>query len=318
MLAEPEDDAEPQHLFGVPPAPDRAEPSGPCAATLAEAPPLAWRTTSVDGNRVRYAVAGQGPRALFLHGWGLRPNSYREAIRAMADAGCRVYAPCLPGFGGTSELDGDQRSFAGYGQWVGRFLDAVGEEKVALAAGHSFGGGVATAFTYAHPDRVTSLLLANAVGSPTWALFPNEVRTMMQRPFWDWTRHFTGDLLSTPRRFRLLPSLLEDFAVNLAVNPLGMIRTGEFIRRADLVAEVRSIAESGIPVSVSWSDRDGLVPRSAFDDLRRAAGVEGVVIEGPHAWPIADPGAFRELVISALVDARGRESSGLRARVNPA
>jgi pimeloyl-ACP methyl ester carboxylesterase len=265
---------------------------------------LAWRTASVDGHKVRYAVVGHGPAAIFLHGWGLRPNSYVGAIRAMADAGCRVYAPSLPGFGGTSELESDERSFAGYGRWVGSFLDAVGEESVALVAGHSFGGGVAAAFTYAEPQRVSSLLLANAVGSPTWALFPNEVRTMMQRPFWDWSRHFTGDLLSTPRRFQVLPTLLEDFAVNLMVNPLGMIRTGEFIRRADLVDEVRSIAEWGVPVSVSWSDRDGLVPRSAFDDLRRAAGVEGVVIEGPHAWPIADPAAFRELVISALVDAR--------------
>ena len=309
MLAEPEDHPEPPPHAGRPAL---------SVSPPAEGPHLAWRTTSVDGHRVRYAVVGQGPRAIFLHGWGLRPNSYREAIRAMADAGCRVYAPSLPGFGGTSELDADERSFAGYGRWVGRFLDSVGEEKVAVVAGHSFGGGVATAFTYVQPDRVGSLLLANAVGSPTWALFPNEVRTMMQRPFWDWTRHFTGDLLSTPRRFRLLPTLVEDLAVNLVVNPLGMIRTGEFIRRADLVAEVRSIAESGIPVSVSWSDRDGLVPRSAFDDLRRAAGVEGVVIEGPHAWPIADPAAFRELVISALVDARARDTNGERAQVNPA
>jgi pimeloyl-ACP methyl ester carboxylesterase len=318
MLAEPQDDAEPGEFLGARSSPERAEPISPLSAVPPGGPHLAWRTTSVDGHRVRYAVVGQGPRAIFLHGWGLRPDSYREAIRSMAEAGCRVYAPSLPGFGGTSELAKDERSFAGYGRWVGRFLDSVGEDQVALVAGHSFGGGVATAFTDAQPERVASLLLANAVGSPTWALFPNEVRTMMQRPFWDWTRHFTGDLLSTPRRFRLLPALLEDFAVNLALNPLGMIRTGEFIRRADLVAEVRSIAESGIPVSVSWSDRDGLVPRSAFDDLRRAAGVEGVVIEGPHAWPIADPAKFRELAISALVDARGRGAAAAHAGIDPA
>ena len=81
-----------------------------------------------------------------------------------------------------------------------------------------------------------------------------------------------------------------------------MFRTGEFIRRADLVNEVRAIAERGIPVSVAWSDRDRLVSRSAFDELRHAAGVEGVVIEGAHAWLIADPSTFRELAISALVD----------------
>ena len=58
----------------------------------------------------------------------------------------------------------------------------------------------------------------------------------------------------------------------------------------------------GIPVTVAWSDRDRLVSRSAFDELRHAAGVDGVVIEGSHAWLIADPDRFGELAISALVD----------------
>ena len=114
-----------------------------------------------------------------------------------------------------------------------------------------------------------------------------------------------------------MPTLLEDFVPNLVTNPLGMYRTGEFIRRADLVAEVRAIAARGIPISVAWSDRDGLVPRSTFDDLRRAAGVDGVVVEGAHAWLIADPAAFGELAISALVDARPRPG-GRSAHPDPA
>jgi pimeloyl-ACP methyl ester carboxylesterase len=261
-----------------------------------------WDVVVVDGHRVRYGVTGTGPPALFLHGWGLRPNAYRRPIEAMSRAGCRVYAPALPGFGGTRELAAEHRTFSGYATWVGRFLDAVAEDEVALVAGHSFGGGVATAFVYEQPWRASALLLANAIGSPTWALFPNEVRTMMDRPVWDWGRHFSTDLLNSPRLFRLLPALLEDFIPNLLQNPLGMFRTGEFIRRADLVREVRAIAKWGIPVTVAWSDRDGLVPRSAFDDLRHAAGVDGVVVDGAHAWLIADPAAFGELATSALVD----------------
>ena len=263
---------------------------------------IEWKTVAIDGHPVRYGTCGTGPAALFLHGWGLRPNGYRGPLRAMAGAGCRVYAPCLPGFGGTRELDPDQRTFAGYATWVGRFLDAVEVDETALVAGHSFGGAVATAFVYDQPWRASALLLANAIGSPTWALFPDEVRTMVQRPFWDWGRHFSTDLLKSPRLLRLLPTLLEDFIPNLLFNPLGRFRTGEFIRRADLVSEVRSIARWGIPVTVAWSDRDGLVPRSAFDDLRHAAGVDGVVVEGPHAWLIGDPAGFGDLATSALVD----------------
>ena len=156
---------------------------------------------------------------------------------------------------------------------------------MAVVAGHSFGGGVATAFTYEAPWRVSALLLANAIGSPTWALFPNEVRTMVQRPFWDWGHHLSTDLLHSPRRLPAGPTLLEDFVPNLVQNPLGMFRTGEFIRRADLVREVRSIARWGIPVTVAWSDPIGLVPRSAFDELRCAPPASTV-----WSWTAPTPG----------------------------
>src|SRR5665213_674281 len=285
----------------------------PAAGSDSAARSVSWEVASVDGHRVRYGVVGSGPSALFCHGWGLRPNAYARPIAAMSAAGCRVVAPSLPGFGGTPELPAAERTFAGYGAWVTRFLDALGVDDLALVAGHSMGGGVSTAFVHHQPERVASLLLANAIGGPTWALFPNEVRTMVQRPFWDWGRHFGSDLLHSPRTLRLLPVLLEDFIPNLMRNPLGMFRTGAFIRKADLVAEVRDIADRGIPVSVAWSDRDGLVPRSAFDDLRRAAGVEGVVVEGSHAWLIADPEVFGELAISALVDARPGAGPGVAA-----
>jgi pimeloyl-ACP methyl ester carboxylesterase len=283
-------------------AADRTDPSAFTEPEAERTTRIAWHSVTVDGHRVRYGVAGAGPTALFLHGWGLRPNAYRRAIEAMGAAGCRVFAPSLPGFGGTRELPPERRTFSGYARWVGQFVDAVGESEVALAAGHSFGGGVATAFAFHQSERVSALLLVNAIGSPTWALFPDEVRTTLQRPVWDWGRHFGADLLYSPNLIRLLPALLEDFIPNLVQNPLGMFRTGEFIRRADLVREVRTIASRGIPVTVAWSDRDRLVSRSAFDELRHAAGVDGVVVEGAHAWLIADPSGFRELAISALVD----------------
>jgi pimeloyl-ACP methyl ester carboxylesterase len=263
---------------------------------------ITWSEVSVDGRSVRYAMSGVGPPALFLHGWGLRPNAYREPIRHMGRAGCRVYAPALPGFGGTPQLPVGHRSFSGYSAWVGRFLDAVGVDKVSLVAGHSFGGGVATAFVHQQPDRSDALLLANAVGSSSWASLPSEVRTMMQRPAWDWLRFFSTDLLHSTHLLRVLPTLLEDFIPNLVHDPVGMFSTSGFIRRADLVAEVRAIGARHTPVLVAWSDRDRLVPRATFDELRHAAGVEGVVVEGSHAWLIADPERFGELALHALVD----------------
>lgn len=281
---------------------DRDDVTGPVDCRTADS--LAWSSVTVDGHRVAFGVTGDGPAALFFHGWGLRPHSYGDAMRHMGRAGCTVYAPAMPGFGGTRELPPDQRSFAGYAAWAARFLDAVREDRAALVAGHSFGGGVATAFVHDHPGRASALLLVNAVGSPTWTAFPGRARTMVERPVWDWGREFGSDLLRSPRAIRCLPRLLEDVIPNVFTNPLGMLRTGAFIRRADLVCELRAVADRKVPVIVAWSDRDHLVPRSAFDELRHAAGVVGIVVEGPHSWLIADPARFGELAIIALADSR--------------
>jgi pimeloyl-ACP methyl ester carboxylesterase len=266
-------------------------------------PPVAARVV-VDGRSVPYLAVGEaGPTALFLHGWGLRPNSYRAAIIQVARAGCRVVAPALPGFGGTRELPGAERSFPGYAGWVGRFLDAAGIDQVGLVVGHSFGGGVATQFAHDAGGRARSLLLANAIGSPVWSIREAEVRTMIERPVWDWGRHLGTDLLHGPGMLRILPPIVEDVLPNLLTNPLGFWRTGQFIRRADLLDALDGLRRRGLPIEVLWSDRDRLVPRSAFDAVREAAGVDGRVVEGPHAWLVGDPVPLGEAALHCLVAA---------------
>lgn len=279
--------------------PEAPAPPGPGA--------LLWSTVTVDGRPVTYGATGVGRTALFLHGWGLRPHAYRAPIRHLGLVGCRVVAPVLPGFGGSRGLSSGMRSFAGYAAWVGRFLDAVGIDQVDLVAGHSFGGGVATQFTHDLPNRAASLYLANAIGSPTWSSHADRVRTMAQRPVWDWGRHLSTDLVLSPGLLQVIPSVLGDLLPALIQNPLALIQnpfamwqTGDFIRRADLIAELEEVHQRGTPVSVVWSDRDRLVPRSAFDDLRRAAGVEGTVVEGSHGWLLAHPDRFGELAIPLL------------------
>jgi pimeloyl-ACP methyl ester carboxylesterase len=270
-------------------------------APVAPAPgALLWSTVTVDGRSVTYGATGVGRTALFLHGWGLRPHAYRAPIRHLGLVGCRVVAPVMPGFGGSRGLPLSQRSFAGYAAWLGRFLDAVGIDQVDLVAGHSFGGGVATQFTHDVPGRAGSLYLANAIGSPTWSSHADRVRTMAQRPVWDWGRHLSTDLMRSPGLIRVLPSVLTEFVPTMMQNPLAMWQTGEFIRRADLVGELEEVHRRGTPVTVVWSDRDRLVPRSAFDDLRHAAGVEGTVVEGSHGWLLAHPARFGELAIPLL------------------
>jgi len=87
---------------------------------------LVWHTISVDDREAAFGVAGDGPPLVFLHGWALTHRTYRRALRRLVDQGVRVYAPALPGLGGTAELPREDRSLAGYAQWLDRFMATVG------------------------------------------------------------------------------------------------------------------------------------------------------------------------------------------------
>ena len=71
---------------------------------------LAWHSVVVDGRRVNYGVAGSGLPVLFVHGWALGQHAYKRALKRLVHLGCRVYAPALPGFGGSAALPASQQA----------------------------------------------------------------------------------------------------------------------------------------------------------------------------------------------------------------
>src|SRR6516165_870950 len=159
---------------------------------------LVWDTVMVDGRPIHYGVAGEGLPVLFVHGWALGQHSYKRALKRLVRLGCRVYAPALPGFGGSAPLPAESFNLAGYAAWLGAFLAGVGVTEPVFAVGHSFGGGVATKLAHDFPDRVGYLVLINSVGGRTWLQAGNKVRSMAERPLWDWAVNFPCDLLMAP------------------------------------------------------------------------------------------------------------------------
>ena len=61
--------------------------------------PWSHRTVSANGSRFHIAEAGDGPLVLMLHGFPEFWYSWRHQIPALAEAGFRVIAPDLRGFG---------------------------------------------------------------------------------------------------------------------------------------------------------------------------------------------------------------------------
>src|SRR3954464_1537647 len=188
---------------------------------------LVWKRTTVGGRTAMYGVAGSGAPVLFLHGWGLGQHTYKRSLKRLVQLGTRVYAPALPGFGGSADLPKRALDFGGYATWVEEFLRSVGVTEPVFLVGHSFGGGVAIKLAHDFPDRVRYLVLVNSVGGSTWSSAGSVVRSMAQRPLWDWGLHFSEDILPLRQIRKVLPVILEDALPNAVRNPRALWRVAD-------------------------------------------------------------------------------------------
>ncbi len=261
---------------------------------------LQWRTVTVQGRPACYGVAGDGPPLVFLHGWGLGYRSYKRGLKRLVAMGLRVYAPGLPGLGGTPDLPNGEFSMAGYARWVADFLDAVGVEEPVTLVGHSFGGGVAIVTAHDFGDRVRQLVLINSIGASVWTRSRSGIRKMAQRPLWDWGLHFQADVLPLRQLRRVVPVILDDAVPNLLRNPGGVVRVGALARRANLDAELEELKRRGLPVVILWGEDDKVLPRLSFEALREAIGARCITVSGRHGWLLADPAAFGEVMTNVV------------------
>ena len=275
---------------------------------------VADRRTFVQGRAASYSVAGEGLPVVLLHGWALAQHTYRDVIQTIAAQGCQVIAPALPGFGGTAELPGKSFSLGGYARWVADLLDALEIEEPAVVVGHSFGGGVSVRFAHDFRHRVRSLVLVNSIGGSSWRS-GGDVRSITERPLWDWGLHFPADVWPIRQATRVLPVIAEDLLPNLFRHPRALVKVGNLARRADVRTELEALRDSGLSISIIWGTRDGIIPRESFEALCVASGVEGTVVEGSHSWLLADPQQFGEVITNDVRIAQAARDLELRAPV---
>jgi pimeloyl-ACP methyl ester carboxylesterase len=106
--------------------------------------------------------------ALLLHGLMDAAANWDLVAPALCDAGRRVVAPDLRGFGdGARVASGGYYHFPDYVFDVVDLVDAlVPAPSPLFVVGHSMGGTVATLYAGTRPARVTSLVLVEGVGPP--------------------------------------------------------------------------------------------------------------------------------------------------------
>ena len=113
---------------------------------------------------------GEGPAVILLHGFPDSRHTWRYQIPALVDAGYRVIAPDLRGYGDSSIPEGvEHYSIDKLATDVTGILDAL-VIKRARIVGHDFGAGLAWFTVAFHPQYFTQLVAMSVGvnGNPGW------------------------------------------------------------------------------------------------------------------------------------------------------
>ena len=94
------------------------------------------QTIESNGIRLRVALAGEGPLIVLVHGWPESWFSWRHQIPALVDAGYRVAAPDVRGYGGSDKPEAiEAYAIKTLAADIADLIVALGE-KTAILIGH--------------------------------------------------------------------------------------------------------------------------------------------------------------------------------------
>jgi pimeloyl-ACP methyl ester carboxylesterase len=115
-----------------------------------------------NGLRMHIAEQGTGPLVLLCHGFPELWNAWRYQFPALSEAGYRVVAPDLRGYGQTDQPDDVEVYTLLHlvGDLIG-VLEVLGEQR-AILVGHDWGAALAWHAALLRPDRFPVLICMSA------------------------------------------------------------------------------------------------------------------------------------------------------------
>lgn len=132
----------------------------------------AWHVNGVD---LAVTVAGSGPLVVLAHGFPDLAITWRLQVPALVQAGYRVVAPDMRGYGGSSRpAEPDAYGSDVIGRDLVALLDHEGAER-AHFVGHDWGAASVWPLGLTHPDRVLSLTGLSVPYAPPTPVAPTEI-----------------------------------------------------------------------------------------------------------------------------------------------
>lgn len=124
------------------------------------------RFVEIEGVRVHYQEAGAGdaPAVLLIHGFCASNFVWNETLVPLAEAGFRVIAPDLIGFGFSGKPHGGEYTIETQARMIIGLMDALGIER-ATFVGSSYGGAISAVCALDYAERVERLVLVGSVSN---------------------------------------------------------------------------------------------------------------------------------------------------------
>ncbi len=277
--------------------------------------PLAKGSIVVRVQDVELYVAdrGTGEPLLFVHGFPLDHSMWDASIRHLAEAGYRVLAPDLRGFGRSTGPNQPKVSMQQFADDLADLLDVLQIEDAITFCGLSMGGYIAWQFWKRHRSKLKRLVLCDtraAADSPEAAQMRLQTAeqvleqgpallaaSMLERLFSAYTRQNRPELV---QRMRLVIQSCRPQAVAAALRGLA--------EREDFTSQLRRI---DVPVLVVCGQHDAISPVAEMNAMaREIPHARVIVIENAgHMAPTEAPDAFHRALEQFLRET-SRETSG--------
>ncbi|MCP9494440.1 MAG: alpha/beta hydrolase [Pyrinomonadaceae bacterium MAG19_C2-C3] len=119
---------------------------------------------TIDGVRVHYQEAGDvnAPTIVLIHGFTASNFVWRDVFLPLADAGYRVIAPDIIGFGFTEKPRGHEYTIDAQARMIIGLLDELKIDRATLV-GSSYGGAIACVCALDFAERIEKLVLVSPV-----------------------------------------------------------------------------------------------------------------------------------------------------------
>jgi pimeloyl-ACP methyl ester carboxylesterase len=252
-------------------------------------------TVVVDGMRLHYCRAGQGPALVLLHGLVGSSRNWDQNIAFLARRRT-VYALDLANAGASERVAGINPGLEASADRVAAFMQALGIPRADIA-GHSHGGAIAMMLAARHPVVVRRLVLF-APANPYCDLGRHLIRFYQTRvgvafaylvPRLPRALHKTAlsRMYGDPRRVHAgaLEGYTDGLNRGMVEHILGILRQWH----ADMKT-LRSLLGglAGLPTLLIWGDQDRAVGLSSGERLAKKLGAHLMVIPGVGHLPFAE------------------------------